>query len=117
MTPYERIKQRRIELGMSQDELAKKVGYKGRSMMSRIERGDVDLSASKIKQIADALNTTPGYLLKGCDTSSQPDAQLTSDEMAVIEWYRKAPEHDRDFLRRMMAYSDHAKKDTEPKAI
>ena len=27
------------------------------------------------------------------------------DEVAIIEWYRKAPEHDRDFLRRMMAYS------------
>ena len=36
---YINIKNRRRELNMTQDELAEKVGYNGKSMISRIERG------------------------------------------------------------------------------
>ena len=37
MTIGERIKERRIELGYTQDELAKKCGYKSRSSINKIE--------------------------------------------------------------------------------
>lgn len=63
MTVYERIRQRRLELGMSQDELAKKLGYKSRSSINKIELGKNDAQLSKIADIAKALGTTPGYLM------------------------------------------------------
>lgn len=47
---YKNIKMRREELGMSQEQLAKKVGYTSRSTIARIERGDFDLSQSKIAE-------------------------------------------------------------------
>ena len=59
----ERIKQRREELGLSQDELAKKLGYKSRSSINKIEIGSQRLIQSKIKAIADALDTTPSYIM------------------------------------------------------
>ena len=37
---------------MTQDELAKAVGYKDRSMVTKIERGEVDLSQTKIAKFA-----------------------------------------------------------------
>ncbi len=58
-----RIKERREKLGYSQDELAKKLGYKSRSTIAKIEAGKNDIPQSKIKAFADALQTTPGYLL------------------------------------------------------
>ena len=58
-----KIKERRRELGMSQEELSRKCGYTDRSTMSRIEQGIVDVNQSKIVVIARALNTTPSYLL------------------------------------------------------
>jgi len=60
---YKNIKARRLELGMSQEELAKKVGYSSRSMIAKIEAGSIDLYQSKIKEIASALNTTPEELM------------------------------------------------------
>ena len=39
MTIYDRIKLRREELGMSQQELAYKLGYKSRSTINKIELG------------------------------------------------------------------------------
>lgn len=62
MTVYERIKMLREMNGMSQDELAKKAGYNGRSMISRIEAGQIDLQISKLEKIASALGVTTPYL-------------------------------------------------------
>lgn len=63
MTIYERIRQLRISAGMSQDELARTMGYKDRSMITKIESGKVDISQKKIMTFAQALNTTPSYLM------------------------------------------------------
>ena len=60
---YRKIKSLRLELGMSQGELAKKTGYNDRSSIAKIEAGKVDLTQSKIVAFAKALNTTPGYLM------------------------------------------------------
>lgn len=49
--------------GLSQDELAQKVGYANRSAIARIENGDIDLPYSKILAFAKVLNVTPGQLM------------------------------------------------------
>lgn len=67
---YKRIKQRREELGITQDELAKKVGYKSRSTIAKIESGVNDIPQSKIKEFAEALSTTPKRLM-GYDTKEE----------------------------------------------
>ena len=60
---YDRIRSRREELGMTQDELAQKMGYKSRSTIQKIEKGENDIVQSNIMRIAEALNTTPEYLM------------------------------------------------------
>ena len=62
MTIYERIRMLRLQRGLSQDDLAKKCGYKNRQMISRIEQGLVDLPLSKVEIIAAALDVAPVYL-------------------------------------------------------
>lgn len=59
----ERIKNRRTELNITQDELAKKLGYKSRSSINKIELGMHNLTQSKIMDFAVALETTPGYIM------------------------------------------------------
>ena len=62
-----RIKQRRIELKMSTDSLAKMIG-KARSTVYRYESGAIDkVNSEIIVKLAKALGTTPSYLL-GLDT-------------------------------------------------
>lgn len=72
MTIGERIRKRREELGMSQDELAHKLGYKSRSSVNKIELGLQNLTQTKIKAIADELMTTPLYIM-GWDEADFPD--------------------------------------------
>ena len=59
----DRIKLRREELGMSQEELAKKVGYKSRSSVNKIETDGRGLPQNKIVMFARALQTTPADLM------------------------------------------------------
>ena len=63
MTLGEKVKARREQIGMTQEELARKMGYKSKSSITKIEKGERDLPQSKIKQIADCLGTSPSYLL------------------------------------------------------
>ena len=63
MTMYDRIRELRTAAGMTQDELARAMGYKDRSMITKIEAGKVDISQKKINAFAKALNTTPAYLM------------------------------------------------------
>lgn len=58
-----RIKNRREELKITQEELAYKVGYKSRSSINKIEIDGRGLPQSKIVAFANALETTPAYLV------------------------------------------------------
>lgn len=78
MELHQRIKLRRTELNMSQEELAFKLGYKSRSSINKIEMGDNDIPQSKILAFANALDTTPSYLL-GIDENKE-----TADKRTAI---------------------------------
>lgn len=60
---YKNIKMRRIELNLSQEQLASKVGYTSRTSIAKIEAGEIDLPQSKIVLFAKALQTTPEWLM------------------------------------------------------
>lgn len=70
----ERIKHRREQLGMTQDELAAAIGYKTRSAIARIESNGRELRQKKIKDIADALKTTPSYIMGWQDEPEKTDS-------------------------------------------
>ena len=53
-----KIKQRREELGLSQDELARMLGYKHKSSINKIELGAADVPRAKVPAIAKALGMT-----------------------------------------------------------
>lgn len=63
MTIGSRIKARRTELGLSQRELAVRLGYNDHTTLTRIEGGKVDLPQSRLVKIAEVLGVTPGFLM------------------------------------------------------
>ncbi len=70
----EMIKKRREQLGMSQDELAKKMGYKSRSSINKMELGLQDVPQRKVKDFAKALSVSISYLLE--DDQKQTSGSL-----------------------------------------
>lgn len=112
---YINIRKKRRELGMSQDELARKVGYTSRSTVARVENGEIDLPRSKIFAFAEALKTTPGELmgLDGIEENGTSDGgndeirhlfvkvSKDSDLMLILERAYK----DSNFRDRLIAIS------------
>ena len=74
----DRIRAKREALGLSQEDLATKIGYKSRSSINKIEKDGRGLPQSKILLIARALETTPDFLLGWSDdeTDFYPDEVL-----------------------------------------
>lgn len=79
---YKNIKRRRQQLKMTQTDLALKMGYADKSMIAKIEKGNVDLPQSKILAFANVLETTPGELM-GWDYET--DAAETVDNIYKLD--------------------------------
>ena len=88
-----RIKERRMELKMSADSLAKLIG-KDRSTVYRYESGGIDkISAEMLQPLADALETTPAYLIGLDRTEEYVIASFASSEGMKLRhmeaWYKE----------------------------
>lgn len=91
---YKNIKEFRIKLGLTQTQLAERMGYADKSMIAKIEQGKVDLPQSKIVLFAEALNTTPRVLMgwddeadgyyTNPDTAEIAEQMRNSEEMALL---------------------------------
>jgi len=79
MKLYENIKKYRNERGLSQEQLAELMGYSEKSMISKIEKGQVELGIKKIMKFAEIFGV-PADVLMGFDISeayneASPDTQ------------------------------------------
>lgn len=72
MTVGERLKRRRKELGMSAEAVAEKLGCSP-STVYRYENGEINkMGIDKLKPIAEAINTSPAYLMGWEDEGTLP---------------------------------------------
>ena len=86
-----RIRARRLELHLSQDELAKLAGYKSRSSINKIEHGKNDIPQTKIQDIATALSTTVAYIMGAEPNITTPDVAVDANEkeLSLLKKYRR----------------------------
>ena len=89
----ERIMERRQQLGLTQEELAFRMGYKTKSAINKIELGINDVSQSKVVRFAEALHTSVAYLM-GWEEKEKPteDDGLSEEKKELIERIKKLPE-------------------------
>lgn len=70
----EKIRQRRMELGWSQRDLAEKMGY-NHSTITRIEQGKVDVYQNKIVQFSKVMGVPVAYLMGWEEEQKKNDIQ------------------------------------------
>lgn len=107
MTVGDRIKDRRLELNMSQQELAHRLGDVSISTISVVEHNKVKLSVARLKRYADALSTTSAYLLGENEESEKfepEDAHLVAairkdrKLLEAIKKYFTLPENEQQHI-------------------
>lgn len=77
----ERVRNRRIELDITQEELAQKLGYSDKSSISRIEKSS-KLTLNKVQLLADALNVSPSYLM-GWEEENNIDMDMSNNQGTI----------------------------------
>ena len=80
---YKNIKKRRLELELTQSDLAQKLGYSDKSMIAKIEKGSIDLPQSKISAFAKALNTSEIELMGYVEGVDYPAAARTPEDYGL----------------------------------
>lgn len=97
----ERIKKLRENMNMSQDELARRVGYKSRSSINKIEMNKQDLTQSQISKIASVLNVSVETLL-GSEQKTINKEEITLEEQALLEKYRQLKEDGKEMVNMVL---------------
>lgn len=91
------IRARRKELGMTQEELAFKIGYKSKVAINKIEKGERKLPSDKLNITAEVLGIDPNYLSNWRDrgTPEQPvvrDTKSSQSRRMIAYWLQTAPD-------------------------
>jgi transcriptional regulator with XRE-family HTH domain len=92
-----RIKALRREKGLSQDELAQRVGV-SRSAVAQWETGRTGQVTGNLSRIAGALDASVEYLVYGDD--KRASGVMQGDELAMLRLYRECDPEDRQMLLR-----------------
>ena len=80
-----KIRYRRQQLNISQQELAEAVGYTSKGMISNIESGKINLPMDKLVMIAHCLGVTPSYLLNDETAPKNPKLMESLEELSDEE--------------------------------
>lgn len=89
---YRNIKNLREEKDISQTKLAELTGYTNRSSITKIEKGEVDLSLSKIEQFAKVLGKEPEELVGWED--EEPSKESSPRIMQYYELLNDTGKHE-----------------------
>ena len=110
----------RKDLGLTQEELAKLMGYKSKSTINKIELGINDIPQSKIVQFAEVLGTTPAELMGWSedDTEDPPsESNLSEGEKMWLELYHRLSAETRELMIHTMGGFDRLPKDKQKLAL
>ena len=98
-----RIRVRREEIGMTQEELATKVGYKSRTSINKIELGKTDIGQMIIISIAEALNVPTRFITDAnISISDQPfvrKLEISPEAQKIAKAYDKATSKEQHMVR------------------
>lgn len=77
------IKKRRLDLGLTMEELGKKIGV-SKATIQRYESGEIkNVRRDKIAKLANALDTTPAYLMGWEDVIADEDKEVVNHFLSL----------------------------------
>lgn len=84
---YQNIKKYRLANDWTQEDLSRRMGYKEKSIISKIEKGKLDLSRSKVEEFAKVFGVSPASLMGWTDTKKIEGSDGNTYEIAMNEEY------------------------------
>ncbi len=96
----DRIRDKRIQLGLSQDELAEKID-RATKYCSDIERGTCGMSVETMLALSECLDMKLDYMMFG-EASEEEMARQERDELAILHILSRCTERQREYAIRLL---------------
>lgn len=102
MSIGDRIKQRRLELGLTLEDIGKALGV-NRSTVKRYEDGKTQrIPQNTVEKLAEILQTSPEYLM-GWDTDAKIGSAVDGEILSIAREMQKLPDDKRSLLKSIVA--------------
>ena len=103
MTTADRIKNRRIELGLTQLEVAKRLGLTSKAAVSKVEGQGDNVTLKNVEKFAKALDCSIPYLMGWDDDNTIEMEKQRSERLdKFVELYSQLNESDQDLIDGML---------------
>lgn len=109
MSVGNRIKNRREELGLTMDDVAKRIGTARQTVFKYENEIVKKIPYDKVELLAEVLHVSPGYLF-GWEGKSPDKQELTEGEKALLELFRKVPKEQQELVLQMIQAALNASK-------
>lgn len=101
-----KVRALRAEHGLTLEQVARHVGV-GRSTIRKWETGMIEnIRRDKIAKLAEALHTTPDYLM-GWDNKSKGEVTLSNDEEQLLDMYRQLNDQGKEYVLQTVTMATH----------
>lgn len=101
MTTFgDNVRKYRMEKGMTQEELALKLGYKGRSSINKIETNVAQVPQKTIQELANALGVEVARLFS--DAEPQIRGTVSQKAMEFVPYIERAEDWQLDAIRKIL---------------
>ena len=107
MTTADRIRQRRLELGLTQLEVAKRIGLTTKAAVCKIEKQGNEVTLKNVERFAKALNCSPAYLM-GWEEENEINNQIdkldiqADQEARFLELYSRLSDYEKNLIDNML---------------
>ena len=95
-----KVRQRREELGLTQEELAHRMGFQTKSAINKIEKDVNDINQSKLIKLAEALECSPAYFIDNEKSNVEASNKL------VLTYAEKLSQLSPEKINNVMQYID-----------
>ena len=102
MTTADRIKNRRIELGLTQLEVAKRLGLTSKAAVSKVEGQGDNVTLKNVEKFAKALDCSIPYLMGWNDNDNEVEKRRSERLNKFIELYSQLNESDQNLIDGML---------------
>lgn len=96
MAFYDRLKESRIKAGLTQEQLAEKLGV-AKSTLSGYESGNREPTVATIAKVLDILSIDANYLYQD-ETKSLTELVVSLDEQSLLKKYRDLDDHGKEIV-------------------
>ncbi len=78
------LRARRLELNLTQEELAKKMGYRSKSTINKIELNKHDVNQKQLVKFAKVLDVSPSYFIGDMEIETNGDVKKCTEMLSGL---------------------------------